>query len=71
MIKNSKQAWQVGDVVKVGFVSGLEVVAVIATPGDYKPDAYALWAPNSNRFYKFVPHNGLFRCETLADAMSF
>lgn len=66
----AKQSWQVGDTVKVGFVGGLEVVARIPTPGDFAPDAYALWQPATDRFYRFVPHNGLARCENLAEAMA-
>lgn len=65
----AKQAWEQGDTVNVGFVKGLEVVAKIATPGDGRPDAFALWQPATGRFYQFVPHCGLSRCETLAEAM--
>lgn len=67
-ITNSRQSWQVGDTVRVGFVAGLEVISVIPTPGDYAPDAYALWQPKTDRFYRFVPHCGLERCATLAEA---
>lgn len=56
MIKSTKQNWTVGNAVKVGFLS-LTVVAVVATPGDYKPDAYVL--SSKTAFYEFVPHNGL------------
>lgn len=70
MITNSKQKWQIGETVKVGFISGLEVVACIPTPGDYAPDAYALWQSSTDRFYRFVPHNGLTRCVNLSDAMN-
>ena len=58
MIKNSKQNWQVGATVKVGFIS-LVVRAAIATPGDYLPDAYILTNQAGTQLYKFVPHNGL------------
>lgn len=58
MIKNSKQNWQVGATVKVGFLS-LVVKAAIATPGDYLPDAYILANQAGTQLYKFVPHNGL------------
>ena len=58
MIKTSKQNWTVGQVVKVGFLS-LVVKSVIATPGDYKPDAYILINQTGTQLYKFVPHNGL------------
>ncbi len=57
MIKNSKQAWEIGQTVKVGFLNGLTVTAKIATPGDYAPDAYILTRNES--VYSFVPHNGL------------
>jgi len=67
MIQNSKQTWEPGQTVKVGFMS-LEVVAKVATPGDYMPDAYALKS-GKGQFYRFVPHNGLSKCSTLAKAM--
>ena len=56
MINRSKQNWAVGATVKVGFLS-LTVIAVVATPGDFKPDAYVL--SSKTAFYEFVPHNGL------------
>lgn len=71
MAISKKQTWEIGDTVKVGFVSGLEVVAKVATPGDHKPDLYALWQPATNRFYSFVPHNGLVRCGSLQEAMEW
>lgn len=55
MIKNTKQAWEIGQVVKVGFVAGLTIVAKVPTPG--APDAYVLVRGES--VYSFVPHNGL------------
>lgn len=66
----AKQAWQEGDTVKVGFLDGLEVVRRIPTPGDFAPDAYALWQPRTGRFYRFVPHRGIERCDTLAAALA-
>lgn len=62
MISKSKQTWQVGEVVKVGFLS-LRVTATEATPGDFKPDAYLLCGlgDKADRKYRFVPHNGLER----------
>lgn len=65
MISNSKQQWTVGQIVKVGFVAGLEVVAAVATPGDYAPDAYVL--SRKEQFYSFVPHKGLSKI-TAAEA---
>jgi hypothetical protein len=66
----AKQSWQIGDTVDVGFVSGLEVVKRLPTPGNFAPDAYALWQPTVDRFYRFVPHNGLQRCDNLAEALT-
>jgi hypothetical protein len=58
MITKTKQIWAVGEMVKVGFMS-LRVMATQATPGDYKPDAYILANAKADKFYRFVPHNGL------------
>jgi len=69
MIRNTKQAWEVGEIVKVGFLK-LRVLAKVPTPGDYLPDAYAL-GDTQGRIYRFVPHNGLARCADLAEAMQF
>lgn len=62
MINKSKQTWQVGETVKVGFMQ-LRVVSLEPTPGDYLPDAYLLCGlgANESRKYRFVPHNGLER----------
>jgi len=64
MIRNSKQQWQVGEVVRVGFLQ-LRVVAKEPTPGDYLPDAYRLCGLGANESpqYRFVPHNGLERLQ--------
>lgn len=60
MIRNSKQVWEVGAVVKVGFLS-LRVIGKETTPGDWMPDAYHLCNLAGDKFYRFVPHNGLER----------
>lgn len=57
MISNSKQNWTAGQLVKVGFIANLLVVASIPTPGDSAPDAYVL--SRNEQFYSFVPHKGL------------
>ncbi|MHC2867951.1 hypothetical protein ACVIYH_009084 [Bradyrhizobium diazoefficiens] len=67
----SKQKWEVGQIVKVGFVSGLEVIGKVATPGDYMPDLYVLFQASTKRIYRFVPHNGLTRCATLQEAAAW
>lgn len=60
MITRSKQVWEVGEVVKVGFMS-LRVTGKEATPGDYMPDAYHLVDLKGIKQYRFMPHNGLER----------
>lgn len=57
MIKTTKQIWEIGHTVKVGFLS-LLVIGKEPTPGDYLPDAYIL-ANKTGKRYRFVPHNGL------------
>lgn len=68
MVKNSKQVWQVGETVKVGFLT-LRILAKVATPGNYLPDQYAMTDKTGEKFYRFVPHNGLTRCASLQDAI--
>lgn len=65
----AKQRWEVGQVVNVGFIRGLVVKARVLTPGDGRPDIWALWHPSTNRFYQFQPHLGLARVDSLAQAM--
>lgn len=60
MITNSRQNWQIGATVRVGFLS-LQVIAISPTPGDYKPDAYFLRSLDGRKNYRFVPHFGLER----------
>ena len=60
MITNSSQNWEVGQTVKVGFLSNLTVIAKVPTPGDYAPDAYTLRSAKGVE-YRFVPHNGIER----------
>lgn len=64
----SKNNFEVGQIVKIGFVSGLRVVEKVATPGDYKPDLYVLHNEDKDRWYSFVPHHGLTRCDSAAEA---
>ncbi|HEY1856407.1 hypothetical protein [Acidocella sp.] len=63
------QSWAIGETVKVGFMTSLEVVAKVATPGDHAPDAYVLWAPKSDKFFRFTPHRGIERRDSLKDAL--
>ena len=57
MISNTTQNWTAGQTVKVGFLAGLLVVAVVPTPRDNAPDAYVL--SRNQQLYSFVPHKGL------------
>jgi len=56
-VTNTRQNWTPGETVKIGFLS-LKILAVIPTPGDYKPDKYRLSDPKGN-LYEFTPHHGL------------
>jgi hypothetical protein len=60
MIRNSSQVWEIGEWVKVGFMT-LRVTAKIPTPGDYAPDAYRLTNKAGDKNYEFVPHKGIVR----------
>jgi hypothetical protein len=60
MVKKSAQIWEVGEWVKVGFLT-LCITAKEATPGDFAPDAYLLTDKTGAKVYRFVPHNGLTR----------
>jgi hypothetical protein len=64
MVKNSKQSWEVGATVKVGFLT-LTIKAAIATPGDCAPDAYILVNKAGTQLYRFVPHNGIEKISPL------
>jgi len=68
-LKTSKQSFEVGEVVKIGFVTGLQIVKKVATPGDYRPDFYVMRQASTDRWYAFQPHFGLTRCENLSDAL--
>lgn len=61
-IQNTRQNWQPGQTVKIGFLS-LTVIRCTPTPGDYLPDYYTLKNPKTNALYKFTPHHGLEKIE--------
>ena len=56
----AKNKWEIGNVVKVGFVT-LRVIEIVPTPGDYAPDKYLLESIDGSKRYSFVPHKGLNR----------
>lgn len=59
MIRNSKQNWSIGSVVRVGFVE-LRVTGIRAVR-DGLPDIYEMESLDGSRRYEFIPHNGLIR----------
>jgi hypothetical protein len=69
-MNRQKQNWAVGETVKVGFLK-LRVLAKVATPGNWLPDQYAMTDATGQRFYRFVPHNGLTRTANLTEAMEW
>lgn len=70
-MSRAKQSWAEGDTVNVGFVRGLRVVRKVATPGDHRPDLYALQQAATGRWYSFIPHHGLVRCASLQEAIQW
>lgn len=59
----AKQDWQIGEVVNVGFVKGLEVIRKNGA-------IFVLWQAATNRFYSFQPHMGICRHSSLNDALA-
>lgn len=59
-VTSGKQKWQVGQTVKVGFLT-LKVIKFIPTPRDGMPDEYQLTDASETKLYSFIPHNGLTR----------
>jgi len=65
MIRNSKQTWQQGEVVRVGFLR-LRVLDMLAVK-DYLPDLYLLESLDGSARYRFIPHHGVKRLATGED----
>ena len=57
MIRNTKQDWTVGNIVKVGFLR-LRVLGARAVKDDM-PDIYDMESIDGTKRYEFIPHNGL------------
>ena len=68
MITRTRQNWSPGSTVRVGFLK-LRVVACIPTPGNYRPDDYALESLDGRAFYRFTPHHGVTRVNDRAAAL--
>lgn len=69
MITNTRQNWSPGSTVRVGFLR-LRVIAVIPTPGNHRPDEYALESLDGRAFYRFTPHHGVARVANRTEATS-
>lgn len=67
MITNTRQRWEIGSRVTVGFLTGLTVLA-IKSEKDWLPDIYLL--RKGQAYYEFIPHNGIKRI-TLERAMKW
>ena len=63
MITRTRQKWSSGSTVRVGFLR-LRVLACIPTPGNYRPDEYALESLDGRTHYRFTPHHGVVRVES-------
>jgi len=59
MITKTKQKWDIGCIVKVGFLT-LKVIGIEQVV-DGLPDIYKLESLDGIRLYEFIPHNGLTR----------
>ena len=68
MITRTRQNWSPGSTVRVGFLR-LRVLASIATPGNYRPDEYALESLDGRSYYRFTPHHGIVRVDDRAAAL--
>jgi hypothetical protein len=64
------QNWTVGNVVKVGFMQLKVLSGPIATPRNWHADEYALCNLKGDKFYRFTPHAGCFRVESLDAALN-
>lgn len=63
-VTRSKQVWEVGRMVNVGFLT-LLITGFEPTPGDHKPDVYLLQSARGTK-YRFTPHHGLEKVEDQA-----
>ena len=60
MITKTRQNWEVGKFVKVGFLN-LKITGIIPTTGDFRPDIYELINAKGDKKYNFTPHYGIER----------
>ena len=62
MINNSSQNWEIGKVVKIGFMS-LRVRDVTPNLEDGLPYAYILTNLTGTQLYRFTPHYGVTKID--------
>jgi hypothetical protein len=65
-----KQDWSIGATVRVGFMQLRVISEKIATPGNYAADEYALESLDGTKWYRFTPYDGVYRCESRAEALT-
>lgn len=68
-MKNSTENWSIGGIVKIGFLQLRIIGSKVSTPGNYAADEWPLESLNGQKFYRFIPHKGLFRMESRYDAL--
>ena len=57
MITNTKQKWEIGQTIKVGFLT-LKIIDIKSIK-DGLPDIYILENLKGTKQYRFIPYNGL------------
>jgi hypothetical protein len=65
-----KQNWSIGATVRIGFMQLRVISEKIPTPGNYAADEYALESIDGTRWYRFTPHQGVYRCDSRAEALT-
>jgi len=70
MYNSQKQDWTLGQIVKVGFMQLRVISGKISTPGNGRPDEYALENVAGTKFYRFTPHNGCYRVDSRNEALN-
>lgn len=61
VVKNSKQNWNIGSTVKIGFLE-LRIIGVKSIV-DGLPDIYELENLKGDKLYEFTPYNGLVKID--------
>lgn len=59
--RNKNKDWTPGAIVKIGFMT--LIVKGVQAIKDGLPDIYTLTSLDGQKWYEFIPHNGLSRIE--------